>query len=236
MTEKEELQKLVKESTSLTDILRKQGKATSGAAMKILKEKLDEYGIPYFFMRKKQPPKMQPLSEILKENRPYPSNSLKQRLFKEGLKENKCEICGQGPEWNGKLLILQLDHINGNHDDNRLENLRIVCPNCHTQTDTFGNKRMKKVNHCIDCGAVIGLYSKRCLHCAAQANVRYKVPLEERPSKDELLDMIKKKSFAEIAKMYGVEESAIRKWCKKMGLPHNKAQVKELIDSENEDI
>ena len=74
------------------------------------------------------------------------------------------------------------------------------------------------------------------MHCAAQANVRYKVPLEDRPSKEELLDMIKKKSFADIAKMYGVEESAIRKWCKKFGLPHNKAQVKELIDSENKDI
>ena len=55
-----------------------------------------------------------------------------------------CEICGQHPEWNGKELVLQVDHINGNHLDNRLENLRFVCPNCHSQTKTFAGKNANK--------------------------------------------------------------------------------------------
>jgi len=67
--------------------------------------------------------------------------SFKCRLYEYDLKEERCEICGQDPEWNGKPLILQIDHINGNRKDNRLENLRIVCPNCHTQTETFSCKK-----------------------------------------------------------------------------------------------
>lgn len=67
----------------------------------------------------------------------------KKRLYEYGLKEERCEICGQYPEWNGKSLVLQIDHKNGNRKDNRLENLRIICPNCHTQTDTFSCKRSR---------------------------------------------------------------------------------------------
>lgn len=61
---------------------------------------------------------------------------------------NNCEQCGQGPEWNGKPLTLQCDHIDGNSDNNRLDNLQIVCPNCHTQTDTWcaRNKKNTKRN------------------------------------------------------------------------------------------
>ena len=53
-----------------------------------------------------------------------------------GVKE-ECVLCGQNNIWNGKKLVLQLDHKNGNNKDNRIENLRILCPNCHTQTETY---------------------------------------------------------------------------------------------------
>ena len=69
------------------------------------------------------------------------SGSVKQRLLEDGLKQDKCEICGQDPVWNNKRLILQLHHIDGNHRNNAFENLQIICPNCHTQTNTFGGKR-----------------------------------------------------------------------------------------------
>ena len=85
-----------------------------------------------------------PIEELLTNDRKYtyPSHKLKNRLLSEGLKEHKCECCGI-TEWNGKPAPIELDHINGNHHDNRLENLRILCPNCHAQTDTYRGKNKK---------------------------------------------------------------------------------------------
>lgn len=231
MTEKEELEQLVKTSNSFSEILRKQNKSISGSAVNILKNKLDNYGISYLFLNEKEIGKQIPLEEILVENRNYNSNTLKRRLIESGLKEDKCELCGCSSEWNGKPLILQLDHINGNHSDNRLENLRIVCPNCHSQTETFSNKRAKKHNYCVDCGCEISLKSTRCNTCASKYKNSFKVKPEDRPSKEELFELIKNNPFTKIGEMYGVKDNTIRKWCKNYGLPSTKKELRELINN-----
>jgi hypothetical protein len=85
-----------------------------------------------------------PLEEILVENSTYTCNhSLKIRLFKAGLIEDKCKICGI-TEWRGEKLSLHLDHENGKNDDHRLENLRLLCPNCHSLTKTYCGKNKGK--------------------------------------------------------------------------------------------
>jgi 5-methylcytosine-specific restriction endonuclease McrA len=85
-----------------------------------------------------------PLNEILEGKHPtYQTLKLKKRLIKEGIKDNKCEECGVS-KWNGKDLECHLDHINGDSKDHRIENLKILCPNCHSQTDTYCGRNIKK--------------------------------------------------------------------------------------------
>ena len=84
------------------------------------------------------------LSTILIEGLPCNTTKLKKRLFREGVKEYRCEKCGIS-EWNNEPITLELHHINGNHNDNHLENLQILCPNCHSQTVSFVGKK-KNIN------------------------------------------------------------------------------------------
>ena len=86
-----------------------------------------------------------PLSEILTGNFPqYQTNKLKKRLISNNILENKCAECHQKDVWNNKLLILELDHIDGNRFNHQLSNLRLLCPNCHSQTTTFRGKNSRK--------------------------------------------------------------------------------------------
>lgn len=84
---------------------------------------------------------------VFVENSEYPRHRIKDRILKQKLIEYKCEECPLTDEWNGKKLVLQLDHRNGIHNDNRLENLRFLCPNCHSQTPTFTARNKTKMGH-----------------------------------------------------------------------------------------
>lgn len=82
-----------------------------------------------------------PLEALLVVGNLYQTSKLKARLIREGLKENRCEECGV-VDWQDKPLTLELDHINGLRDDNRLLNLRLLCPNCHSQTENFRGRNI----------------------------------------------------------------------------------------------
>lgn len=87
--------------------------------------------------------RIRPMEEVLKKGSNIQTNQLKKRLFNNGYKEYKCECCGN-TEWLGKPIKLELHHINGVHNDNRLENLQILCPNCHSFTNTFRGKNQTR--------------------------------------------------------------------------------------------
>jgi hypothetical protein len=94
------------------------------------------------------------LERVLVEGSSYSRSHLKARLFKQGLKDRRCELCGQGELWQERRMSLILDHRNGVADDNRLANLRIVCPNCAATLDTHcgrQNRLERDLRLCLLC-------------------------------------------------------------------------------------
>ena len=141
----EEFIKIVKESNSYSDCLRKLGLTTrGGSSSDILKKRINELNLSvdhFGKLNKQSSTARYALEEILVENSSYHNISrLKIRLINEGYLEYKCACCGNTGQWLGKKLSLQLDHINGINNDHRIENLRFLCPNCHSQTNSFAGK------------------------------------------------------------------------------------------------
>lgn len=82
-----------------------------------------------------------PITDYVYNNKSIKNTThLKKRLIAEGFLREKCVWCGNKGQWFNKPITLELDHINGNRKDNNLSNLRILCPNCHSQTSTFRGK------------------------------------------------------------------------------------------------
>ena len=143
--------------------------------------------------------------------------SLKSRLLKAGILQNKCYKCGLDPEWQGEPLSLHLDHIDGDNTNNTIGNLRILCPNCHSQTPTFGSKRYKKIYTCA-CGAVIQKGSDRCKTCVTTARRGHGTKINW-PSPDSLLKLLSKGASVEsIGRGLGVSGTAVKNHLQGCGL------------------
>ena len=164
-----------------------------------------------------------PLAAVLVEGSTYQRSLLKERLFAEGLKARLCELCGQGEMWHGRRMSLILDHANGVHDDNRLENLRIVCANCNATLDTHcgRNGRLPQTElACPICGARFFPRAKRQRYCSRACGqrapgVRGGRPAARkvtRPPHDQLLREIEALGYLGVGRKYGVSDNAIRKW------------------------
>jgi hypothetical protein len=164
-----------------------------------------------------------PLSSILVEGSTYSRAHLKARLFKAGLKTRRCEMCGQDEIWLGRRMALILDHINGVADDNRLENLQVVCPNCAATLDTHcgrQNRLDRGSCSCLHCGGEFwpGYASQRyCSRpCAARRKRDGGAGPERRkvirPPYTHLLREVGALGYAGTGRRYGVSDNAIRKW------------------------
>jgi len=87
-------------------------------------------------------PRKWPLEKVLRDS--TSSFTVKRRLLAAGVLKNICDQCGL-TEWRGRPLTIQIDHRNGTHSDHRLENLRMLCPNCHSQTETYAAKNRRRI-------------------------------------------------------------------------------------------
>jgi hypothetical protein len=143
-----------------------------------------------------------PLSSQLVENSNASRNSIKRKLVKAGLLENKCALCSIPAEWNGMPLTLQLDHTNGVSRDNRVENLRLLCPNCHSQTATFGGKNQKAV-----------LAKKQTSSPKGRNSARPHLRKFD-PTPDQLKQLVWQFPTTELAKPWGVSDKAVENRCK----------------------
>jgi len=143
------LRKAVSCSLNYSDVLNYMGCKTHGNNYKylykyIIKFEIDDYHLKNGFKGKRLGRNGIDIQLIITNQIPFKStHDLKNRLYKEGLKQRKCELCGQGEEWQGKKMSLILDHIDGNNKNNLLTNLQIVCPNCDATLDTFKGRNNK---------------------------------------------------------------------------------------------
>ena len=235
--EEHNFKKLCKENYSIMSVLIKLELVPSGANYKKFKQMINRYQIDISHFTGKLWNKGKkigfnpiiPLESILIQDSNYLNTSLlKKRLIRANILKYECFIC-KLDKWLNKPISLQLDHINGINNDNRLENLRLLCPNCHSQTPTFAgkniqikmktikNKKIKtvflkpKFDFCCDCKNPTN-NRIRCRKCS-----RLLVPSKiEWPIKEVLEKMVWEKPSSLVAKELGVSDVAISKRCKKL--------------------
>jgi hypothetical protein len=152
-----------------------------------------------------------------------PSSRLRKKLIEDGVKKDSCELCNL-TEWLGQKIPLELHHIDGNRFNNKIENLQILCPNCHSLTHNhstkktiissnsekiINNKRQEKINNLCSCGKIIKRRSKKCFECYSKSNRKI-----DRPLKENLIQMVNEIGYCAVGRKFGVSDNAIRKWIK----------------------
>lgn len=171
-------------------------------------------GIPHISDRK-------PIETYLVNHGPFISASrLRQKLIECGLKEERCEMCGNN-EWMGKKIPLELHHINMDHFDNRFENLQVLCSNCHMVTHDYNNTKKKSSTK-----EKPAAKSEKVEKKESKKTVERKRKVE-RPDKETLYSMLCENSFTSVAKKYMVSDNAIRKWCDFYGIPRDSKYYKQ---------
>jgi 5-methylcytosine-specific restriction endonuclease McrA len=208
-TPKEELQKLLNESNSFVEVFKKLNLNPYTGNHRTLNQRIKKENL---CLNKLKENRIKSSRENLKkmnscktlnnnifcENSTYASRqNIKKKLIKFHNVKYECSICLNKGEHFGKQLKLQLDHINGINNDNRVENLRLLCPNCHSQTDNFSGKSLKK----------------KKLKKRNEAKILYQKELKEK-----IENLIWIKPLNQISKDLNLSDVSISKWCKKLNI------------------
>lgn len=230
--EKEKMQQLLNDSSSFVEVLKTLGLDAYSGNHRTLKEriKLDNLNIKKLEERRKEmvrkilTKQKTPLCEMMVKNSNYTmSKSLKKRMVEEKVLDYCCGECGNRGIWMEKKLSLQIEHKNGYSKDHRPENLCFLCPNCHSQTDTYAgrNSSMKKSRICVECKGPTKGKGKKCVKCATQ-----KQPQKFFIAKVELKKLVEKHSMTDLGRKFGVTDNSVRKRCRKLGVEWPKPRSK----------
>lgn len=214
---KNEFEAIVKKSTSISAIVKYFGFSPTGTHHKMVQQRCTEENIDLSHIPlgnasnkgRQFDRALVPLEDVMVQGSTYSRSSLKKRLIQDGFLEERCSICCLLPFWNNKKLVLRLDHINGDPTDHRGDNLRLVCPNCDSQSDTYCGRKTKVRYFCKCCPAEITKESqlKMCVYCVGKTFRRV-----ERPSFELLQLEIEELGYKGTGKKYGVRDNTIRKW------------------------
>lgn len=202
---KENIEPIIKQSKNLREVLENMNLRAAGGNYKVIKSYIEKYNIDTSHFETAAQRMLNigkqnvaiPLEEVLVENSNYSRTNLKRRLYEVGLKKRECEECGQGENWRGKKMSLILDHINGVYNDNRVENLRIICPNCNATLPTHAGKNNKKEKIKYLDGRERPAIERRAFN---------------RPSLNQLKEEVSKLGYSATGRKYGVSDNSIRKW------------------------
>lgn len=147
--DEQNLRVAVEKSLTLADVVKNLGLVRTGSIYRAIRKWLLKYQISttHFIRYSATPrPPLTPLEFVFCENSQVDGSTLVARVRREFAVPYECDSCHIGPMYNGQPLTLQLDHKNGVRNDNRILNLRFLCPNCHTQTETWGGKKRELCN------------------------------------------------------------------------------------------